>query len=204
MSVSLLIHKKYQHIIPIGEACFVTTLLKNAGKREYSFPFDWLMGGNLKTRLDLILGNFENFFNEEDFALLDTNVVDDKCDIYINNKNSLIFNHDFAKNIPFHEAYIDAKEKYQRRITRLYDYLINKENVLLLYMDSVNSHQTISNDELTEYLVKLNLQFKMKDVHLLYYKNVAKPDITKTKQINKYLSVVEYVGVQTQSEEHNK
>ncbi len=186
----------YNHIISLGEACFVANMLKETKERHFSSPFDWVMGANLRTRLEFILNDFEGFLNIENLIPYPPATPPEHFDAYINTKNGMIFNHDFRNELPFEEAFKEASEKYQRRIDRLINLFSSPCKIVLLYMDMLDKKDpNLTVDNLTEYMVRINTKFKESHIQLVYFqytKDLKSGDI---KNINKYLSIAEYKGI---------
>ena len=59
---------KYDEIISLGSACVTATTLRMLGARKASYPFDWVSKNNIYDRFELILNNFENYFELNDFS----------------------------------------------------------------------------------------------------------------------------------------
>ena len=128
--------KKYNIIYSIGQDCACGLYMKKARIRCCSGPFDWLTNTSFENRINIILNDFEDFFNKEDFRIMQkpTNFPDDKGnEYYENTRTGLYFWHDFPTNIDFETIFPSVKEKYNRRIKRFYDNIINNEKILLIY-----------------------------------------------------------------------
>lgn len=113
---------KYDLIVSIGEDCACSAFLRNNKLQFPSFPFDWLMHANFETRVNLLMTNFSDFLNKDDVIPLEKTGedVDKKCDYYQNRKNGFYYYHDFPEESDFNTSFPIVKEKYQRRINRLY------------------------------------------------------------------------------------
>ena len=78
-------NKKFDLICSIGEDCACSMYLNKFKLRNASYPFDWLTKSNFDTRINLILNNFKDFCNKEDFQKLEkpkNTIVDLKYDYY--------------------------------------------------------------------------------------------------------------------------
>ncbi len=194
---------EYDIIISLGEACFVATYLRDSNLRAFSSPFDWLMGGNLQTRLELIKNDFENFFNIEDLAFT-TKSVEEKIlaqgiklqqtpfELCTNTRNRLVFNHDFPREKTLEEAFPEVHEKYKRRSERLLETIKNSQSVLLLYVDMpISDAEPIDLDYIIKLLVELNIKFQPAHITLLYLFYKENP-CTQLMTVNKYLKIGEY------------
>ncbi len=190
---------KYDNIISLGEACFVATTLINLKLRQFSSPFDWVMGTGLKYRLDALLTDFNDFINIEDLSKLDVDDPDTAFHSYLNNKTGIVFNHEFHKNRTLEDEYPEVREKYDRRFQRLNELLSSQKSNLLIYMDFTTPKQKLTTDELIEYMVRINHKFKTNTIELLYFRFVDEIEDGSIRRINKYLLLADYNGVNNAS-----
>lgn len=165
----------YDCIISIGRDCACSLYLRDNNLQRKSYPFDWLthnntLSGCLDIRLGLILNDFKDFMNIEDFKLLekDPNIPNDNnCDYYVNKRNSLYFYHDFPKGVPIKESFPQIKQKYERRINRLYQSIQENAKVLFVWF----AHQpNISDKEIIKYSGKINKKFGKK-IDIIVFEN---------------------------------
>lgn len=126
--------KEYDIIYSLGASCACAGYMKQHNLRSFSGPFDWLTNAPFEVNTDLILNDFKDFCNFEDFVPYDRNdgIIYD-CDSYSNKKTNLLFFHDFKKEVPFSEIFPSVKEKYERRIARFYERIKNSSKVLLIW-----------------------------------------------------------------------
>jgi hypothetical protein len=127
-----------KHYISLGIDCYPATQLRKKGNKTFTFPFDWCI-----TPMNSVLYHFETDF--VDFLMFDNLVylepierqlVADGIDIdetiqdiitpVICMKTGSLFPHDFSINGK--DDYDKVKEKYNRRITRMYDMFDSTEN----------------------------------------------------------------------------
>ena len=137
---------KYDIIYSLGQDCACAMYMIKHNLRSCSGPFDWLTNSDFSTRCELILNNFNNFLNIEDFEFMEKNPKifnDEKCDYYKNKKTNFAFFHDFPTGIDIKESLPAVKEKYDRRIKRFYDNIKNNNKILFIYF----SQTTITDDE---------------------------------------------------------
>ncbi|MCQ2788784.1 MAG: papain-like cysteine peptidase [bacterium] len=166
--------KKYDFIFSLGEACSSTEALRKNELQIISNPFDWIGGPTLEERIDFILNDFENFLNIEDLESLNctNNLADCLCDVYHNKKNEFIFNHDFPAGIKLEDSFDKVKEKYNRRIKRLYEKINESKNVLILYVEvPFNEEKLKDNNRLIDGLEKLKTKFPNTKFDFLYIIN---------------------------------
>ena len=163
----MLFDKKFDLVVSIGEDCACTSYLRRFNLQDFSFPFDWLTKASFETRTKLLINNFDNFLNKENLVLMqktkNTN-VDNKHDYYIDSVLDFYFYHDFRININFDEEYENVKEKYTRRINRLYKEIDSSKNILFVWW-SRDKHQ--DENVIVESYQKLKETFKNKEIHLL-------------------------------------
>lgn len=161
---------KYDCIFSMGSACFSAELLTKAKLRVFSSPFDWLRGGNFKTRGELICNGFEDFLNIEYLEKIGEREYPENCDIYSNKHNGIEFIHDFPKGEKLADSYPKVKNKYDRRIDRLIEKLYNSEHSLIVYMelfdDDINGE-----DVILPLADKINKKFNKDCIDVLYIKH---------------------------------
>lgn len=163
----MLFNKKFDLVLSIGEDCACTSYLRRFNLQDYSFPFDWLTKASFECRINLLVNDFENFLIKENISLMqkpENKEVDNKHDYYKDNLLDFYFYHDFRSNCNFEEEFLIVKNKYQRRIKRLYEVIENSKNVLFVWW-SRNKHQD-ENCIINSY-EKLKTKFQNKNVYLL-------------------------------------
>lgn len=126
--------KVYDLIFSLGEACSCTAALRESKLQVFSYPFDWLYGCSFLDRIDLLTSDFKNFIDKEDLELIEKRLKPSPCDVYKNNRNGLIFNHDFPLDSSFDLSYTDVKSKYDRRIKRLLEHISQSKKVLVVFI----------------------------------------------------------------------
>ena len=177
--------KKYYHFIfSMGGACSCASTLIRKGLRKSSGPFDWIAGSDFIARTELFTTNFAHFIDKDDLTFTGDNNGDKNqlCDIYQNNRNQLMFIHDFPTGIPFNESYPIVRQKYERRIKRLIDKIKTSETVLLVFIEPPNQKKNFSASELTTALKNIQGVFPNTKIDLLYLTNCPKSP-TKTEYI---------------------
>lgn len=160
---------KYDLFISIGEDCACTSYLRNCKLQFSSFPFDWLTHATFEKRIEILCNDFHNFLNIEDLYYLnyDKN-PHNHFDSYGNKLNDFHFYHDFAQDTPLEVSYPDVREKYNRRIERLYQKINQAKKVLFVWF---SRDKVLSNQQLTDALSKLTNKFSNTDVNLLVLEN---------------------------------
>lgn len=114
----------------------------------------------------MLANDMKDFINKEDleFSHEERNI---SCNAYCNKLNNITFNHDFKNNIPFDEAYIEVREKYNKRINKLLEQIRNSQNILVVYIQTPNNKSEIAQDAILEGYDILKEKFGDK-INLLY------------------------------------
>ncbi len=168
LSKKLNFMQQYDLIFSLGEACFCATFLKLTNLRKCSCPFDWMYGASFFERLKILDNKFENFLNIEDLEYIDKRLKPEPCNIYKNNKNNLVFNHDFKINTPLEQSFPQVKQKYDRRIKRLLKELNKKQNnVLIVYIKLPENDVEVLDEDLIIGIEKLNSTYNSQ-IDLIY------------------------------------
>lgn len=185
--------KIYDVIIPVGIGCTVSYHLKKNGIRECSLPFDWLYGITIEKAIKLIENSFQDFLDKDS---LEFSYVCGPHDVYSNTKLSINFVHDFSssrahetksKDDVFNQTLMEVKNKYARRINRLYNLLSSKKRVLLMhYFDgsAPESFEFLEENRLKFCKLYPNLRI---DIIYIYTQNCL---IKKYKKINKHIYLI--------------
>ena len=104
--------KNFDNYVSLGYFCEVATDLEKIGLRNTSSPFDWCIS-QFQSIIRLIEDRFDAFLDRENMAQSIQN-----RNIYMDQKNSIFFFHDFSQYKPCDVQYETVKEKYTRRISR--------------------------------------------------------------------------------------
>lgn len=163
--------KKYDFIFGIGEACSCSSSLRNANLQIQSLPFDWIGGSDFVKRADIISNDFHNFLKKENLEYQGNNGIPSHlCDIYKNNENNLIFNHDFLSGKNFDEECVTVQNKYKRRAERLSNNIKNSKTVLAVWLSTPGAARIdISDDEYIQGYDILTKKFPEQKIDLLVF-----------------------------------
>ena len=134
----------FDTIISLGYNCTIANFLADNFYRKCSFPFDWVLV-NLEYIIKCFEDNFNNFFDKNNF--IETNYYGKPAgEININKERLITYVHDgkYKELINNEEYYIFHKDKYKRRIDRLYNNLNSKQNVLLILYESNTTTQQLN------------------------------------------------------------
>jgi hypothetical protein len=129
----------YNHIVSLGYNCEVTNGILEVQMRDAAYPFDWIFSKMWKIN-EMLRTRFSNFFLKENLivARYKKNPAKEK-------DNGFIYVHDGPYDILCQDnnEYINAKEKYNRRILRLLEILDSGKSVLfvrVVYDDIIDEH----------------------------------------------------------------
>lgn len=171
------------NIIPIGDHCCISIILKELALRTKSYPFDWVTNveqihdTNIIYNIQLI----RELYSTDDVNAIVQKYIGNAFDNNnnkINSNNNIWFPHD-TEDIP------DIFEKYKRRFTRLKSDL-SKKNVFIL----VTRHYYIEPDvfqKIVEDLLEYN-----KDSLILFISGTNHPYITSSKYFNVVFKYINY------------
>lgn len=125
--------ERFDLVLGLGSACSCTQALRAAGLQLASFPLDWVSGGDLKTRTDLVTGGFAGWMSEDAWTRID-NPGAFGHDTYLNRRTGLVHPHDFDQGQPLSVSYPAVKAKYDRRVARLLGLLASAKRVQLVWI----------------------------------------------------------------------
>lgn len=127
---------KTKYAISLGLDCAMAGLLDDCGVRTFSSPFDWLDHSDILTRANLIKNVFQNFLNKED--LQQVFIQNDKQRAFVryrNTRTDLYFHHDFISTKSFDDAFVEVKQKYDRRIQHFLEVCKKPKEVTFFILD---------------------------------------------------------------------
>jgi hypothetical protein len=191
---NLFINKtKYDFVFSMGEACFVATVLTNIHIRKASGPFDWMSMSTFKKRFEIFINKFDKYFEEQDLEYIGIDKNNNRS-VFLTKYTDISYNHDFTRKELFHEEYKVVREKYERRISRLFNYINKGKKILVVYVERRNSETTDKNT-IIKLLNKANEVYDNK-IDLLYVKSNKQIKIgdSKIKRIDNHLRIAEYTG----------
>lgn len=173
----MIFSKKFDLVISLGEDCACAMYLKKFKLRDASYPFDWLCHATFEKRIELLENDFAGFMQKENlrwFAKPTTGLRDLENDNYEDTETGFYFYHDFKEGEPLDTIYPAVKEKYDRRIARLYRKVSKADNVLFVWRTS----GLIPLEKISDAQKRLSLKFK-KNIYLLSVQNApSQKDIT--------------------------
>jgi hypothetical protein len=137
------------NIIPLGDNCAISIILKELNKRKKAYPFDWISSVGptpeyssiditIKLFIELIKTHDPNYICQK----LLGNSICESNNVY----NTVIFPHE-------HGTIDEINSKYLRRITRLHEDIINnKSNIFII----ITRYYFINKEILEELCTTLN------------------------------------------------
>ncbi len=185
---------RYDFVFSMGDACFVTDILKLLRLRKFSGPFDWMYSSCFETRMQFFIDEFDNYFNKEDLCYVSD--TDYGKSVYKNTRTGLIYNHDFLMGKTFEEQYIEIYTKYQRRIKRIIDVLNTpKTRVLICYCERRNTEKPVPTETLIYLTNQANKVYDNK-VDLIYFRHNPQYQMGKAKKVfqNEHLRIIDHYG----------
>ena len=166
----MLLNKKFDLIFGIGEACSCSQALRKCRLQYSSYPFDWLFGSDILTRVKIFTNDYKGFIDLEDLEDFGQTNKDEAhlCEIYYNKKNNIRFNHDFPYGKPLQESHPKVKEKYDRRAARQFKQIEQSKKVLAVYVQIPNNRQEVEDKTLIEVRNLIQKRFPEQEITLLY------------------------------------
>lgn len=190
------INSNYDFCISLGDNCISAHLLRQNFLRKASFPFDWIAKGGISSRFSLIKNNFENFINVEDLEFC---LSDEQEGSYVatNKRTGFYHPHDFTKKDlgiyvenPL-ECFQQIKNKYLRRIKRLYTDLSGKK-VLFVYFETKSVQDKFSSKEIIDNLKEIKNILGVTVLDLIYFRREKEFEMTRDIEIYEEEGVVLY------------
>lgn len=183
--------KKYDIIYSIGTDCACAGYLKKYNLRNCAGPFDWLTRASFETRMNLIANDFKDFFNIKDIKLLSlgkNEPINQHMNNYKNIRHDFYYYHDFPAAMSFENAFIEAKEKYNRRIKRFMEDLKNKEKVLLIY----HAHSEITKNSTIKELCNKVCEKYQKQIDFVILENDDTKGIDEFEEVKVSDNIIKY------------
>ncbi|WIH90203.1 papain-like cysteine peptidase [Brachyspira pilosicoli] len=165
---------EYEFIFSIGNNCNTAIMLKNANLRKLSSPLDWVNGGDIYYRLDLISSSFSSFFDNKHIRFHHKEDGDDgSVFVYSNEKFNLCFPHEFKSDKVSNKEFLEIENKYNRRIDKVNYYIKNPKNrVLMVYIENdvrwITNTNILDINKISCYIDKIRYVYCNNNIDLLY------------------------------------
>lgn len=161
--------KQYDIVYSLGINCACAEYLRKHHLRPKSGPLDWIISSDIYAPFKTILDEFKTFL---DFSYLQTDTCDDKvlnirC---LHTKNQYVLMHDFFKDKTISEQENDVKQKYLRRINRLYADLNSSKKVLFCWYGETGL--VLDTNQLLNYVKEIRAKYKA-DIDFLFISYAA-------------------------------
>ena len=127
--------EKFDLIFSLGSFPLVSELLKEKELQIYDFPFDKISGGDLFTRLSLLLLDCNNFIEQKNIVKQE-NVPVEGVVQYKDFQTGFVYNLDFDDNIPVENNYPLVKLRYDKYIRNLNVCIKAAKKILILYVEN--------------------------------------------------------------------
>lgn len=138
--------KRYDVIIPIGSICKTSQNLRNLKLQNESLPFDWILTLDINQVKDMLSSHFAGFLEQENMEYKDKE--SEQTDIYMDTKTNIGFWHDFPHDVPLNESYDKIKQKYNRRIDRLFKLIDQSHDILFFRTNTIRPESGYSLKEI--------------------------------------------------------
>ena len=171
---------KYDFVCSIGSDCGCAGHLIRNRLRRASYPLDWVgtWYNGIISVARLVESNFSGFLQLENLRREPNPpraAQDDHDHDYYHDVGLCIdLAHDFPVDVPLEEAYPEVREKYDRRISRLYETMRASRRTLLVYWswrDCPTSDNALRAAEI------FRTKFPEGRIDLLVMRNADRPDI---------------------------
>lgn len=143
--------KRFDAIISIGNLCASTENLRKCQLQFYTYPIDWVAGGDVIHRTKLILNGCENLIQLETLEKFAENTLSRvPKHVCKNTANQMVFNHDFPLHQTIEESFPAVKAKYDRRIARLQKHMAESDSILFVWLDSIIENADCSYEKIEQ------------------------------------------------------
>lgn len=161
--------KRYDFIMSLGQCCLTPNILREKNLRLFSGPFDWSQVEDYRSIINIVKNRFERYFLKENikFLFLDK---ERNVSVYKDVENNIIYPH-IDNYLGFENMYSIAKRTYKRRIARFFNFIKDNKKILLLYIQSKDSKENITNEDILKDIEDLNKIYNKKCFDILYLKH---------------------------------
>lgn len=158
---------KFDLIFSIGADEFCSEILKDCKLQKCLNPFDFVIGSDIYSRAVILFNEFYRFFDFRDFVKIDSL---GEFDVYQNVYTNLIFKNTFKSEITFGVQHSDLKTEFEKQSAELLYKVINAQNILLVYIDSLKNYEVVNEHTLNNVLMKLKIKYPGKNFNILHFK----------------------------------
>ena len=160
--------KEYDMAFSLGSSCGTSQALRAAGLQYASYPLDWLGARGIVHVAKIVAGEFEGWFEKEDFDLVDVwHGAGFGTRAYLNRKTQFGFSHEFPDFVPFEESFPRIQQTYERRVERFLESAKASRRMLAVFIEFPNlKHAEL--DEIVEARRTLAEKFPSAEIDILY------------------------------------
>ena len=160
--------KDYDFAFSLGFSCGVSQALRAAGMQFASYPLDWLATRGVAHVAKIVAGDFDGWFEYDDFQLVDVRHGTGFCTrCYLNAKTGLGYSHEFPDFMPFAESFPKVRQTYERRVKRFVERADASRRMLAVYLE-LPLCPRVGDDEILEARRILAERFPAAEVDVLY------------------------------------
>lgn len=163
--------RNYDFAFSLGESCTCSEVLRRVGMQFASFPFDWISAFSIRIHADLIATDFADLMPLDKLVCQGIN-EEQNAEMVVHTKTGMRFYHDFPPGGDLRSTYAEIRQKYDRRIRRLQEYLSRDVSVLAVYVHAPMFPVT-SDSDLGYAVKRMRDRFPDADIDLLYIYNVS-------------------------------
>ena len=188
---SAMAKKRYDVVFSLGGACSCSHVLRRAGLQRLSFPYDWVAGGSLKWRTNLLCSGFQNWFELKDLKEV-PNLNHNPMRKVVNVLTGFLHNHDFDPSVRMDDAYPVVREKYKRRIARLFALADSAKRILVVWICNPGSF-AVTEGEIIDAHAKLARRFPHAVVDMTVFSLSSEPfALRKVRMLNPQVKWIAY------------
>lgn len=157
-----IMRQKYDLLLPIGNYCLASDMLRMNNLQCESYPMDWLCFENFNDVLNMLEQNYAGLL---DTAHLTRIAAYKRNDVYLNDLYHVELRHDFFHDADFDENLETARAKYQRRIERVNKRIAEAQNILLIHVEKNADDDTA---KLLQQFARLQNIFRDKQIEMVF------------------------------------
>lgn len=161
--------KRYDLAFSMGFGCGCSKALRQCGLQYTSFPLDWIGVRSALAAAEIVASDFAGWLEKATMRLIDVRRDDEHVQrSYVNDRTGIIFTHDFPYELDFDSAFELAKQKYDRRISRLLGVIRASHRVLAVHVEHP-IHERAPNADLIRARDVLRYKFPGVEIDLVYF-----------------------------------
>lgn len=156
--------------ISVGNSCISASIIRDLNLNNETYPLNWIITPS-ESLLNLFRNDFNNFFEKENLSIGGPGAPN-FIGVFDNLYN-IHSRHDFKESIDFFSQYNDIRDKYLRRIKRLYK-LMNSADKKIYFLRFFD----LTKDQAIEFTTIISKKFPNLSYQLIYISNDDKEGIS--------------------------